>query len=470
MKTRLLSLALSLLILSAAAPKLVATGITANSTVFIILMENHNWVDIKNSANAPYINNTLLPMASYCDQYYNPPSIHPSLPNYLWLEAGTNFGVADDAPPSVHHQSTTAHCVTQLHNAGISWKTYQENISGTGCPTIDSYPYYVKHNPFAYFDDVVNGGNCQALMRPLTELANDLTNNTVAKYNFITPNICNDMHDSCAPTNNQVKQGDNWLAQYVPLILSSAAYQNNGVIFITWDEGEGGSDGPIGMIVLSPQAKGGGYHSALHYNHSSALRTFQKIYGLSPFLAGAANALDLSDLFLPNAIPNGDPTVVSRKVHGAAGTFDIDISQKDECRSGGASNAYQLVFTFPLSVTFSSASVTAGTGTVSSSSGSGTNTVTVNLTGVPNAQRVTVTLFNVNDGGSGTANLTAQMGVLIGDSTGDGYVNSGDVVQTKSRSGITVISTNFRSDINANGAINDSDVSIAKANVGTALP
>jgi hypothetical protein len=62
-------------------------------TVWIILMENHNWSQIKGSSSAPYINNTLLPMASHAEQYFNPPGIHPSLPNYLWLEAGTNFSV-----------------------------------------------------------------------------------------------------------------------------------------------------------------------------------------------------------------------------------------------------------------------------------------------------------------------------------------------------------------------------------------
>src|SRR5579884_3965255 len=65
-------------------------------TVFVILMENQNWVFIQGSSSAPYINNTVLPMSSYATQYYNPPSNHPSLPNYLWLEAGTNFGISDD--------------------------------------------------------------------------------------------------------------------------------------------------------------------------------------------------------------------------------------------------------------------------------------------------------------------------------------------------------------------------------------
>ena len=113
----------------------VQAGFNASSTVFVILMENHNWSNILGSTDAPYTNGTLLPMASYCDQYYNPPGIHPSEPNYLWLEAGTNFGITNDSPPSVNHQTTTSHLVTQLKNAGISWKTYQEDITGLTCPT-----------------------------------------------------------------------------------------------------------------------------------------------------------------------------------------------------------------------------------------------------------------------------------------------------------------------------------------------
>src|SRR6476620_4943754 len=143
-------------------------------TVWIILMENHNWSQIKGSSSAPYINNTLLPMASHAEQYFNPPGIHPSLPNYLWLEAGTNFGVLDDNAPSSHHFSTNQHLVTLLQNKAISWKTYQESISGTSCPLVSSGLYAVKHNPFVYFDDVTDGGNpasahCIAHVRPYSQ-------------------------------------------------------------------------------------------------------------------------------------------------------------------------------------------------------------------------------------------------------------------------------------------------------------
>lgn len=271
------------------------------TTAFVIVMENHNWTDIYGNPDAPYINNTLLPMASYARQYYNPPGIHPSEPNYLWMEAGTNFGISNDDVPAANHISSRMHLVTLLNNAGISWKAYQEGIDGSVCPLSVVPPYAPKHNPMVYFDDVTGTNDphsayCIAHERPYSELATDLQKNTPARYNFITPNLCNDMHDSCAPLDNPVKQGDTWLAQQVPVILNSQAYQNGGALFITWDEGEG-SDGPIGMIALSPDAKGKGYSNAIYYTHSSLLRTVEEIFGVTPLLGDAAHATDLRDLF-----------------------------------------------------------------------------------------------------------------------------------------------------------------------------
>jgi hypothetical protein len=281
-------------------------------TVFVILMENHNWtgdgnMDIKGNGAAPYINKTLLPMASHAEHFYNPPGNHPSLPNYLWLEAGTNFGIYDDNPPSQDHQGTHKHLVNQLDAAHISWKSYDENISGAVCPLVDGggndpdgHPYYgVRHNPFVYFDDVTNhlnphSANCIKHVRPFTELARDLNSRNVARYNFITPNVCDNMHDGCS--GDPIAHGDRWLARNLPTILKSSAYQQGGVIFITWDEANSG-DGPIGMIVLSPFAKGHGYSNQLHYTHGSTLRTMQEIFSLKPFLADAGSATDLKDLF-----------------------------------------------------------------------------------------------------------------------------------------------------------------------------
>lgn len=283
-------------------------------TVFLIVMENHNWSQIKGSASAPYINGLLARSdASYATQYYNPPSLHPSEPNYVWLEAAGNTGLpnantggtvsftTDNDPSSSNSTSTTDHLVTYLAKAGAAWKSYQENISGTTCPLTSSGLYAAKHNPFVFFQDLTNNNSpssstCIAHQRPYSELSTDLANNTVAQYNFITPNLCDDMHDTCAPISDSIKQGDTWLSNNLPAILNSAAYRNGGAVLLTWDEAAKG-DGPIGMIVLSPDSRGNGYNNAIHYTHSSTVRTMQEIFGASSLLRDAQNATDLRDLF-----------------------------------------------------------------------------------------------------------------------------------------------------------------------------
>lgn len=270
--------------------------------VFLIVMENHNWSSILHNSSAPYINKTLLPMASYTSQYYNPPDNHPSLPNYLWLEAGTNcFAstgcIKSDGDPSQFPINSTHHLTTLLSRAGISWRAYAENMTSGTCPLNGSGLYAPKHVPFLFFNDVSHRtAYCQSHVRPFTQFAADLVHNSMADYTFITPNLCNDMHQPCSFPFNTVAQGDKWLSRVIPSILTSTWYRDGGAIFITWDESDDG-DGPIGMIVLSPDAKGHGYVSSIHYTHSSTLRTLQEIFSVRPFLGGARHAADLRALF-----------------------------------------------------------------------------------------------------------------------------------------------------------------------------
>jgi hypothetical protein len=277
----------------------------AIKTVFIILMENNNWSDIKGSSSAPYIN-SLLTKGAHAEAYNNVPGIHPSEPNYLWLEAGTNFGVLDDNDPNSNHQSSAQHLVDQLEAAGVTWKAYAEAIDGQSCPLNSGGKYGAKHVPFVFFDDVTNSNDpnsqrCIQHVRPYSELATDLANNTAPQYAFITPDLCDDMHGVFFTCSASVSTGDTWLSKQMPIMMNSQAYKNGGAIFLTWDESEGG-DFPIGMVVMSPYAKVG-YQNSLPYSHSSTLRTVQEIFNTGgpnapiSFLGDAANATDLSDLF-----------------------------------------------------------------------------------------------------------------------------------------------------------------------------
>ncbi|MDP9036442.1 MAG: alkaline phosphatase family protein [Myxococcota bacterium] len=265
-------------------------------TVFVILMENKSIAQLATNTAAPYISQRLFSISASASQYYNPPRNHPSEPNYIWLEAGDSLGIGDDNDPSFHTLTTPDHLTAYLDKAGIAWKSYQEDIDGSVCPLTQIAQYGPKHDPFVFFSDVTGHNNpadpyCIAHIRPFTEFEPDLARGTVARYNFITPNLCNDMHD-CA-----VQVGDAWLETTLSSITASPVYQDGGAIFVTWDEADGG-DGPIGMFVLSPHAKAG-YSNAIHYDHSSLVKTVQEIFGVMPLLhhAGDPGVNDLSDLF-----------------------------------------------------------------------------------------------------------------------------------------------------------------------------
>ncbi len=310
-------------------PMLASAQMSKVKTVWVILMENHNWTgnnagaafgapDIKGNPLAPYINGQLLGTSAHAEQYYNPPGNHPSQPNYLWLDAGTNFGVLEDTQPGQPQLETTKHLVSLLQSAGISWRAYAEPDFGSPvfdiCPLDFNY-LDVEHLAFVYFNDVNEGLNpmsteCISHVRTYYQLPTDLANHNSARYNFIVPNLCHDGHEGVSPCDSRepsdnTQRSDAWLRRNVPLITESQEYKQGGALFIIWDEAEDDgqfSDGPIGFFLLSPFAKGGGqapYSNSIHYDHSSTLKTLQEIFHVGPLLGVAANraTVDLSDFF-----------------------------------------------------------------------------------------------------------------------------------------------------------------------------
>lgn len=269
--------------------------------VWMIVEENRDWSAIKGNSRFPYTN-SLLTVGAHAENYHNVPegqTLHPSEPNYIVMEAGNDQGLETDHSPSAKNSSSsTDHLTSYMEKAGISWKSYQEGISGTNCPLKQDGLYAPKHNPMIFFQDVTDNNSANSVycikhVRPYSELETDLQSNNVASYNFLTPNLCNDMHDSGCD-----KRADTWLSREIPKIMASAAYKDNGAIFVTWDEGGDGNN-PIGMIVLSPLAKVGYSNTvAVAYSHASLLRTMQDIFGLQPYLGEAVRATSLSDLFI----------------------------------------------------------------------------------------------------------------------------------------------------------------------------
>jgi hypothetical protein len=241
-------------------------------TVFVIAMENHNFTQpdptsspeqILGNAAAPYLNSLITPgnpnaaMTSYATNYQNAaPGVHPSEPNYIWNNAGSNFGVFNDDDPSVANGNiiNSPSMTGLMTQKGVSWKSYQEDAdintstntvlpksqwtvpstsqSGTSAGYTNQYNgshqfnYAAKHNPMVFFSD---SNKNPANYAPLQQLSTDLTNNTVAQYNWITPDQYNDAHSALNGgftykgihyTGDQaaIAQGDNFLSQIVPTI------------------------------------------------------------------------------------------------------------------------------------------------------------------------------------------------------------------------------------------------------------
>lgn len=248
------------------------------------------------SAAAPYINslistdsavNPILQagsFVSFASAYHNvlatptystnTPVIHPSEPNYLWQEAGSNFGVLNDNPPL---QTTGTNTQVQLiqnnmtanglstntlsgllqNKYGLSgWKSYQEdtqlqvtsgsvnspganaltsvvaatnqwtvpfnNVSGSSTNYINAYNgshqynFATKHDGQIFFSQTAGNFDTStnnvsiSHYAPLQQLTNDLASNAVAKYNLITPNQYNDQHTALNTTFTY--HGTNWVA------------------------------------------------------------------------------------------------------------------------------------------------------------------------------------------------------------------------------------------------------------------
>src|SRR6266566_2445693 len=231
------------------------------SHVFTIVMENEESSSLIGNSAAPYING-LAQSYGLATQYYA--ISHPSLPNYLAMTAGSTFGISSDCTTCWVGATNLA---DQIEAGGRSWKAYLEGMP-SACFVGDAYPYMQKHNPWIYYNDIrTNAARCSAHVVPFTQLGADLASGSVPSYVWITPNMCNDMHDCSIAT------GDSWLRSQVPAILNSAAYRNGGVLVITWDEGSSNAGcctnaagGRIATIVISPLGRTG-FQSSVAETH-----------------------------------------------------------------------------------------------------------------------------------------------------------------------------------------------------------
>ena len=241
--------------------------------VFVIVMEN---AGLNRALRAPAIAR-LASANTLMTNYYG--VARPSLPNYLAMTSGSTWGVTDNG----YHVLPTSDLGTQLTSAGFSWRAYMEGLTDAGCLR-SPYPYALKHNPFAYY-----GGKCPPNVVPMDALEGDLAGATPS-FLFIKPGLCNDGHD-CS-----LDVAGAWLESTVARIQASDAWRSGGVMFVLWEEGDGGDNNLVPMIIISKDAPARRVDT--RYDHYSLLATIEDHFGL-PRLGAARTAQPLTSLFAP---------------------------------------------------------------------------------------------------------------------------------------------------------------------------
>ncbi|MDQ2960569.1 MAG: hypothetical protein M3R48_05905 [Candidatus Dormibacteraeota bacterium] len=273
-----------------ASPVAAATG---TPRVMVIVEENQGYAQVIGNKAAPYITSLANTYAS-ATNWYGLTDI--SLTDYVALISGTKNSYS--APTLVDKFAAASN--------PISWKAYMEDAPSP-CYLGGRVGNYTKtHNPFVHFPSITgNPAQCDQVVPFSGNFNHDFGagSGSAPSFAFVVPNLCHDMHDSCAPQHNPVAQGDQWLKATMSTVLASQWYAGGGIVIITWDAAltsdhsgwNTGSGGHVPTIVVSATSHGAFSSGGNEYG---TLRGICETYGITPIgqAASAANG-DLRPAF-----------------------------------------------------------------------------------------------------------------------------------------------------------------------------
>ena len=204
--------------------------------VFLLVEENHSFESVINGSSMPYLNSLASRYGLAMNYFAN---TQPSIGNYFMLTTGQIITNDSNFSGTV----SVDNIVRQLTAAGKSWKSYAESLPSVGYTGDNAYPYVKRHNPFAYFSDVLESPAQLNRLVPFSQFAADLANNQLPHFSYIIPNQQNNAHDcpagmpSCTDA-DKLAAADNWLQANIAPLLASATFQQGGLLIITFDESE----------------------------------------------------------------------------------------------------------------------------------------------------------------------------------------------------------------------------------------
>ena len=247
--------------------------------------ENHGYSSSLGGSAMPYLK-SLANQYGLATQYYA--DTHPSIGNYFMMTTGQIITNDDSFSGTLTQDNIVAHLIA----AQKTWKSYAESLPSVGYTGGDQYPYSRHHNPFSYFSNVITDNGQVRNLVPFTQFATDLSNGTLPDFSFIVPNLLNDAHDGTLP------QADTWLQTNIAPLISSPAFQKNGLLLIVFDEAETSDStnggGKVAMVAVGPLVKHG--QSATLYQHENLLKTVTTYLGIDGNIGKAGTVSPMSDL------------------------------------------------------------------------------------------------------------------------------------------------------------------------------
>ncbi len=206
---------------------------------------------------------------------------------------------------------TIDNLVRHFMSQAKSWRGYFQSMPSIGWMGYELGPYVRRHNPFPFYSDVAYALPQRWNMLPADPyMLNDIVNNRLASFTWITPDLNHDAHDGSSDQ-TALAAADAYLQTFVPQLLATTAFQpgGDGVFLVTFDEGElsgdnecGGSPDPnncgghIWQVLIGPQVKRA-YQSNTHYKQGSQLRMFCDLLGLTSCPGDGATSPGMSEFF-----------------------------------------------------------------------------------------------------------------------------------------------------------------------------
>jgi phosphatidylinositol-3-phosphatase len=281
----------------APSPSPLPVNLTPPDHVFLIVLENHSFSEVLGGGAMPFLRSLATQHGVAANYFAN---THPSIGNYFMLTSG-QIVTNDDSFTGTVADDNIARA---LGGAGKTWKAYMESLPSVGYLGPDVYPYFKRHNPFAYFSDVLNSPALASNIVPFPQLFGDLSAAALPQFAYIVPNVENSAHDcpgggtACTDT-DKLAAADRWLQANIGPLINNPSLVNS-VFIITWDESvdtdlaNGG--GQVATVLVGAHVKQA-FTSGTFFQHQSTLRLILELLRVNDFPGSSAGAPQMGGFF-----------------------------------------------------------------------------------------------------------------------------------------------------------------------------